>query len=497
MRILLVSSEAVPFAKTGGLADVATGLAKALANEGNDVVLAIPCYRRFILDLARGEKIGQVEVQLRSRRVQADIYETFLDDSPLRVWLVDQPNYFDRGSLYTEGGMDYADNAERFLFFSRAILEAARNLYLLPQVIHANDWQTGLVPAIVREQLRHSTDYARTGTVFTIHNMAFHGSFPFSDMELTGMPQKYFNWRQMEFYGRLNLLKTGIAFADMVTTVSPTYAREICTSEYGYGLDPALMDCGDRLVGILNGVDPEAWNPEIDPLISEHYTAQSVGPGKAACKAALQKDLGLAPRPEAMLLGMISRLTDQKGFDLIADKAEAMLQANLQLVFLGNGEERYEKLLRDLQERYPGKVSATIGYNERLAHRIEAASDAYLMPSRFEPCGLNQQYSLVYGTPPIVHSVGGLADSVIDATDENIWAGTANGFVFTKYKSEAFIEAVWRAVGMFQHRQDDWQRLIQHGMNQDLSWTSSASKYLEVYQRAIRMAQDEPRPGRS
>ncbi|MEZ5943618.1 MAG: glycogen synthase GlgA [Planctomycetaceae bacterium] len=491
MRILLVSSEALPFAKTGGLADVATGLSKALSNAGHEVVLALPCYRRHIDELARGERIGQVEVAMRMRRVKADILETTLDESPLRVWLIDQPNYFDRGSLYVEGGLDYADNSERFLFFSRAVLEAARNQYLLPDVIHANDWQTGVIPAIVSQQLRHTTDFANVGTAFTIHNMAFHGAFPAHDMALTGLPQKFFNWRQMEFYGQLNLLKTGIAFADMVTTVSPTYAREICTAQYGCGLDPVLTDCGDRLVGILNGVDPEEWNPEIDPLIPENYTLETVEAGKAACKAALQKKLGLAENPKALLFGMVSRLTDQKGFDLIAEKADAILQADVQFVFLGTGEERYENLLRDLQERYPGKVSANIGYNEQLAHQIEAAADAYLMPSRFEPCGLNQQYSHVYGTPPIVHATGGLADSVIDATEENLEERMANGFVFNKYKSDDFLEAVWRAVGMFQHHPEDWKRLQQAGMSRDWSWDQSADKYVKVYEQAISRTRSE------
>jgi starch synthase len=485
MRILFVSSEAVPFAKTGGLADVASGLCKALANAGHDVVLALPCHRRFIDELARGTAIGEVEVQMRARRVRAKVLETVMDDSPLRVWLIDQPNYFDRGALYTEGDLDYADNSERYMFFSRAVLEAARNQYLLPDIVHANDWQTGLVPAIVREQLRHTTDFAQVGTIFTIHNMAFHGSFPPHDMELTGMPQKYFNWRQMEFYGRLNLLKTGITFADYVTTVSPTYAREICSAQYGYGLDAALIDRGEHLVGILNGVDLEAWHPAHDPLIPQQYDAETVQEGKAVCKARLQKELGLHENKEALLFGMVSRLSDQKGFDLLSLQVHKMLEANVQLAFLGGGEARYHQMLEDLQRQYPGRVAVRFGMQERLAHWIEAGADAYLMPSRFEPCGLNQQYSLLYGTLPLVHATGGLADSVVDATEENLLAGTATGFSFRNYTPEGFIDAVWRAVGMFQYRKDDWRQMQQTGMRLDLSWESSAAKYLQLYERAL------------
>ncbi|MCA9081382.1 MAG: glycogen synthase GlgA [Planctomycetaceae bacterium] len=488
MRILLVSSEAVPFAKTGGLADVATGLAKALASDGHEVVLALPCYRRHIPEEGRGEKIGQVEVQMRMKRVRADILETDLPESSLRVWLIDQPNYFDRASLYVEGGFDYADNSERFLFFSRAVLEAAHNLYFLPHIIHANDWQTGVIPAIVREQLRQTVDFNGVGSVFTIHNMAFHGSFPPWDLELTGLPQKLFNWRQMEFYGQLDLLKTGITFADMVTTVSPTYAREICRSEFGCGLDAVLNECGDHLVGILNGVDMDAWNPELDPLIPKTYGADHLQPGKGICKETLQRELELEVNPSAMLFGMVTRLTDQKGLDLIAPNMEALLQGNTQFVFLGTGDPHYEELLRDLEIRYPGRVSATIGFHEKLAHRIEAGADAYLMPSRFEPCGLNQQYSLLYGTVPIVHRTGGLADSVIDATPENLANGTATGFSFTPYTPAAFLESVWSAVGMFQHRQDDWQRLLQIGMTRDWSWNRSAREYMRVYERALERA---------
>lgn len=487
MRILMASSEAVPFAKTGGLADVASGLSRALADEGHDVTLVLPLYRRFIAEPQRGEPVAMVGVDLRHTRVQATIRRTLLPGTSVEVLLVDQPNFYDRRQLYTEKGMDYPDNAERFLFFSRAVLEIAQTL-TRPHVVHANDWQTGLIPALVKHGREQGGQFAGIGTVLTIHNMAFHGQFPGWQMELTGLPQHYFNWQQMEYYGHLNLLKTGISMADMVTTVSPTYAREICKPDFGYGLDPLLLMRGSSLVGILNGVDMQEWNPAIDPHLEGRYTVETVREGKAACKRALQQELGLQQRQEPMLLGMISRLTDQKGLDLIVYKADELMQADIQLVFLGTGDRHFEDALRALQGRYPGRVAVQVGFNEGLAHRIEAACDAYLMPSRFEPCGLNQQYSLIYGTPPIVHAVGGLADSVVDASPENIQNGTATGFQFFHYNADAFLDAVWRAVGLFQFNPQDWEKVVQNGMRRDSSWKQSARDYLQVYQRAMSYA---------
>jgi len=487
MRILIASSEAVPFAKTGGLADVATGLSKALASAGHDVTLVIPYHCRFVPEEFRGESIGEMQIDLRNFGIKAAIRRAGLPRSTVEVLLIDQPSFFDRKGLYGSGNTDYPDNAERFIFFSRAVVEVAKTISR-PHVIHANDWQTGLVPALVHHERQQLGRLAGTGSVQTIHNMAFHGQFPAWQMELTGLPYHYFNWQQLEYYGHLNLLKGGIAMADMVTTVSPTYAREICRPEFGYGLDPLLLKRGDSLVGILNGVDTEDWNPAGDRHIPACYTSESVHLEKPQCKAALQQELGLDVRSEPLLLGMVSRLTDQKGLDLIATKADEILRADVQLAFLGTGDPYFEKELKSLQERHPGRVSATIGFNEGLAHRIEAGADGYLMPSRFEPCGLNQQYSLLYGTVPLVHAVGGLADSVVDANEHNILAGTATGIQFTSYHPEAFLEAVWRMVGLFSHRRDVWRQIMRNGMTTDVSWRRSAEAYLHVYSRALGQA---------
>ena len=483
----MASSEAVPYAKTGGLADVATGLSRALSDAGHDVTLVIPCHRRMIPENKRGEPVALLSVDLRHTSIKATIRRTLLPGSNVEVLLVDQPNFFDRAGLYTEHGSDYPDNAERYIFFCRSVMEIARTLTRC-QIIHVNDWQTGLIPALLRDERQRGGRFAGVGSVMTIHNMAFHGQFPSWQMELTGLPQHYFNWQQLEYYGNLNLLKTGISMADMVTTVSPTYAREICRPEYGYGLDPLLLMRGTSLVGILNGVDMNEWNPETDKHLEENYTLKTVNEGKAANKAALQEELGLDVRSEPLLFGMVSRLTDQKGLDLICAKADDILQADVQFAILGTGDKYFEDTLRGLASRYPGRVSVTVGFDEGLAHRIEAGSDAYFMPSRFEPCGLNQQYSLIYGTPPLVHAVGGLADSVIDASRENLDEGTANGIQFSSYNAEAFLEAVWRMVGLFAYHRADWEKMIEAGMSRDWSWSRSAEEYLNVYERAIQSA---------
>ncbi len=484
MRIMMVASEAVPLAKTGGLADVSTGLSKALADAGHEVALVLPCYRQFISEADRGTVVGEVQVSFPGAVINAEVYETTIPESKVKVLLIDRPSFFDREGLYVEDGHDYGDNAERFLFFSRAAVEVAKSLFV-PDVIHANDWQTGLVPALIFQARENGEPLGSIGTTFTIHNMAFHGEFPSLQMTNTGLDSEYFNWEQLEYFGKLNLLKGGIATADKVTTVSPTYATEICQPEYGYGLDPALEHRGTDLVGILNGVDMNVWNPAVDSKLPEQYTAQNYSAGKSACKSALQQELGLHENPDAMLFGLVSRLTDQKGLDLITQKAIQILGADVQFAFLGTGDSRYETILSDLQQAYPGKVAAVIGFDDGLAHRIEAGSDAYFMPSRFEPCGLNQQYSLIYGTPPLVHAVGGLADSVVDANRHTLDNGTATGFTFSNYDADLFLETVWRSVGMFQHHKDDWNKLVTNGMTRDSSWNRSAQEYVDVYQSAI------------
>lgn len=488
MRIVLASSEAVPFSKTGGLADVATALPKALAQIGHDVSLITPYYPQMMkrngVQPPSVESTGMtIRIPIGHRFADGKILKSTLPGSRINVYLIEQPTYFDRPGLYVEHDQDYRDNSERFVFFSRAVLEATKALGLRPDIVHANDWQTGLVPALLRIEYRGTHGFEHAASVFTIHNMSFQGQFWHWDMLLTGLDWKYFNWRQMECYGHLNLLKTGISFADLVTTVSPTYSREIQTPEFGCGLNAALSARHDDLIGILNGVDTEVWNPATDTHIPHHYSANSLD-GKAACKAALQKKCGLPVRPDVMLIGSISRMTHQKGFQLVEQCSEMLLDQDIQLVFLGSGEPRFEQLLLNMAQSHPEKVKTTIGYDEELSHEIEAGADAFLMPSEFEPCGLNQMYSLIYGTVPIVRAVGGLADSVVDASDENMANGSANGFSFREFRSDVLFWNICRARAMFAHK-PKWNQLQQAGMKQDWSWKHSANEYIQVYQRAI------------
>lgn len=486
MRIVLASSEAVPFSKTGGLADVATALAKALDARGHDVTLFVPHYpqiqkQRQTPPIHPGD-LG-FSVPIGGREVNGRVNWSELPGSGVRVVLVDQPDYFDRPGLYQAGGHDFPDNCERFVFFSRAVTELCRRLVLRPQILHANDWQTGLIPALLAVELAREPGFRETASVFTLHNMAFQGSFWHWDMTLTGLDWQYFNWRQMESYGHLNLLKTGIAFANRLNTVSPTYALEICTPEAGCGLDGILRARRDHLSGILNGIDPHDWNPATDLLIPQTYSAATFTEGKVACKQALQERMGLEVR-DVPVFGMVSRMTSQKGFDLIEHQAEAIMALDLQLAVLGTGDPHYEHVMRELAARYPGRVGVTIGFDEQLAHQIEAGSDAYLMPSLYEPCGLNQMYSLTYGTLPIVRRVGGLADTVVNLDADSELNQTATGFVFDNYRSEDLLSEIQRAVTVYADR-SRWNQLVLNAMGTDWSWDRSARDYESLYEAAL------------
>ncbi len=494
MRIVLAASEAVPFSKTGGLADVATALAKTLDAMGHDVTVIIPDYRE--IRQAKKQQLPDVadtgmrfSLSMNGRYVNGGVNWTMFPGTSVRVLLVTQSYYFDRPQLYMENGEGYKDNCERFCYFSRAVLEICQQMVLRPDIIHCNDWQTGLIPALLHTQYARRPGFENAASVMTLHNMAYQGRYWHLDMHLTGMEWRYFNMRQMEMWGDLNLLKTGIAFADQITTVSPTYAREICTTEGGEGLDALLSFRGSDLVGILNGIDETVWNPETDPHLAQNYSASAVDPGKAECKKALQQRMGLPTRSNVPMFGMVSRMSDQKGFDLLAECASRLLFHDVQFVFLGTGDPRYEYFLQHLAEQHPSKVATLIGFDDSLAHQIEAGSDAFLMPSRFEPCGLNQMYSLRYGTLPVVRKVGGLADSVVDCTPSALSNQTATGFVFEDYSSAAFAETVERAIDLYRQPLV-WQKVVHTGMSVDWSWQNSALKYADVYRRALERRHD-------
>ncbi|RUL87322.1 glycogen synthase GlgA [Tautonia sociabilis] len=489
MKVLLLSAEVDPFAKTGGLADVAAALPRALRDLGHEVAVILPAYRRA---LAAGPEIRDtgaiVRAPIARRSVEGRILASALPPGDVPVYLIDRPSYFDRRGLYGEDGQDYPDNCERFVFFQRAALEAIRVLGLSPDVIHCNDWQTGLVPVYLEEVYRRQpgSPFRAVGTVMTIHNLAYQGAFWHLDLPLTGLDWSLFNPARLEAHGLLNFLKAGLVYADVLSTVSPTYAREIQTPEGGRGLDGLLRARRGRLHGIVNGIDPTAWNPAIDPHLAARYTVRTWPAGKQANKAQLQAEAGLDPRPELPLLAAIGRLDVQKGWDLIIEGAEALLSRNLQLVVLGTGDPRFERALDRLAAAHPGQLRAFLEFSQPRAHRIEAGADLFLMPSLYEPCGLNQLYSLAYGTVPLVRATGGLADTVVDATPEALRDGSATGFSFVEPSAEALIAAVDRALALWRCR-DSWARLVDSGMRADWTWHRSARAYVELYDEAQRL----------
>lgn len=478
----MATSEAVPFAKTGGMADVCGTLPIELARLGHEVTLILPAYRGIAAAGLPIEPTGvQFEVAIGNKAVAGRYLRSKLSGGAVTVYFVEQNQYYDRPGLYQEHGQDYKDNCERFVFFSRAVLEAVRLLDLEVDVLHANDWQTGLVPAYLKVEYRGVPGYEQIGTLFTVHNMAYQGIFWHWDMLLTGLDWKYFNWQQMEFFGSLNLLKTGLIFSDRLNTVSPRYAEEIQAAPLGCGLEGVLQHRRDVLSGIVNGVDYAEWNPQTDRNLPANYDAESLAQGKAACKAALQAKLGLPVSPRTPLLAFVGRIAEQKGIDLIVATIRDWVQSHdAQWVILGQGEPRYEEQLALLSERFPQKVAARLEFSNALAHRIEAAADIFVMPSRFEPCGLNQLYSLKYGAVPVVRATGGLVDTITNLDARSAADGTATGFSFADYSPLALAETLDRACNTY-GQADAWQRLVQTGMRQDWSWTASARRYVDLY----------------
>ena len=487
MNIYMIVSELAPFAKTGGLADVAASLPAALARLGHDVRIALPFYRA--VDRRRHglrATSRQLSVAAGSTMHQLRVWEAALPGAAVPVYALECGPLFDRGGLYQEGGRDYPDNLERFSVFSQAALQLPPALGWAPDIVHAHDWQAALAVAHLRlGTLGRQAAFAETATVFTVHNLAYQGLFPRDQWSLTGLPESAFSVDGLEFWGRINVLKGGLQRADLLTTVSPAYRREVQTSGFGCGLDGVLRERSKKFVGILNGIDTEIWNPRTDPRIAARYSPSKLS-GKPRCKRALQERLGLPPQPD-LLIGMIQRLAEQKGIDIFIQALESLMALPVQVALLGTGEPRYEARLRAAAERSPGRLSVSLTFDDALAHQIEAGADAFLMPSRFEPCGLNQMYSMRYGTVPIVRRVGGLADTVTNLTPKTRAAKTATGFVFAEHAPAALTAAVRRAVTVFGDRAL-WTGLMKTGMRKDFSWKRSAREYVEVYRRALQVA---------
>ena len=472
LKVLIVSSEAAPFIKSGGLGDVVGSLPKALKALGADVRVVIPKFRKIknenYIDV---EYLGGFDVKLGWRTQKAGI---LLKNGEVPTYFVENDFYFGREDLY-----GYGDDNERFAFFSKAVLDMLPFVDFIPDIIHCNDWQTGPVPMILRETYRKITYLQNIKTVYTIHNLQYQGNFDPSSMEMLDLPWYLYDNGTVEFYGRMSYMKAGLMYADIISTVSETYAGEIQTEEYGYGFDGIIRSRKDRLRGIINGIDYKLNDPETDSRIDVNYTIDTVEKKKEN-RRLLQEQLGLERRDVPMIC-MISRLADQKGFDILSCSMERLMQNDIQFVILGTGEKRYEDMFRYYENRWKGRFCSYIKFDDTLAQKIYASGDMFLMPSRFEPCGLGQMFSLRYGTVPIVRKTGGLADSVEQFNRET---GTGNGFLFETYDAEGILWAVGEAMKTYYDSQA-WSILVRNCMRTKLSWNDSAEKYMELYREML------------
>ena len=473
-RLLFVASEVYPLVKTGGLADVAGSLPAVLQEEGVDVRILLPAYRDVLDKTGPLPEVARVELAGE----QVSVLETTLPGTQVTTWLLSHAAFSERAGnpYHDENGNPWEDNAERFMCLSRlaaAIALGDAAMDWTPDVLHCNDWHTGPAIALAHQAVQ------RPRTVFTIHNLAHMGMFDQATFTRLQLPENLWSGDGLEFYDQLCFIKGGLVFADWVTTVSPTYADEICYSPGGMGLEGLLSHRRGHLVGILNGIDESVWNPETDPLLTENYSADNLA-GKLANKRALQRELGLECSDEQLLFGFVGRLAEQKGLDLLLPLLDELLRLPAQLVVLGTGDPELERQLEELAAHNEGRTAVILAHNEAMAHRIEASADVFLMPSLFEPCGLNQMYSLRYGTLPLVRAVGGLADTVTDASEENLAGGTATGFVFAEPEVESLRSALQRALQLWPDK-DRWHRMQMTAMAEDFSWQRSALQYLELY----------------
>lgn len=480
MRVLFVSAEAYPLAKTGGLADVSRALPMALAKRGIDVRLLLPGYPGAITRIEKPRIVAKIEPILGIS--DAVLVSGKLPDADLPVWLIDSPSLFRRGGgLYQdETGQAWPDNALRFAFLSHVGAKLAMGQTKIdwqPDVVHTNDWHTGLLPLLLSLEKK-----PRPSTVFTSHNMAFQGNFPPDVLKTIDIPESCYTNGSIEFYGQVSFLKAGLSYADRITTVSPNYAREILTAEFGCGMEGMMRQRGRDFVGILNGIDLSLWDPSIDFHLAQTYRASDIS-GKRTCKAALQREVGLPENPDIPLIGFVSRLTHQKMADVILEAIPGIAAQDAQFVLVGEGDPAMEAAFMQAQAKYAGRVAAYIGYGEPLAHRLQAGSDILLAPARFEPCGLTQLYALRYGTPPVVRRTGGLADTVTDATPETVTDRTATGFVFDEPTLSGLNAALDRALSLYREPLT-WRRLQLQAMAQNYSWDLSAAKYIELYRAA-------------
>jgi starch synthase len=478
MQIAFAASECVPFSKTGGLADVVGALPQAVAALGHQVSVYLPKYRQT--------KLPDAKLAVRSITIPFDDRYRFCsvidggNRSGVHYYFVDYPPFFDRDALYGTSSGDYPDNAERFALFSRGVLEASKILGA-PQVFHCHDWQSALIPVLLQAQYVEDPAFREVATVFTIHNMGYQGLFSPDTLPLLTLPWDLFTISKMEFFGNVNFLKGALVSSDFITTVSRKYSQEIQTTEFGFGLEGVLRDRGSRVTGILNGVDYAEWSPEVDKFTAAKYSPQDLS-GKANCKQDLLAAFGISdPDLRLPVIGIVSRFAAQKGFDLISQIMDRLAREDMIVVALGSGDKPYEDMFVRLNKQFPRKIAVKVAYDNALAHKIEAGSDMFLMPSKYEPCGLNQIYSLKYGTVPVVRATGGLDDTI---EPWNPRTGKGTGFKFSEYSGEALLLTIKEALKAFQDR-SSWQTLMRNGMNKDFSWNASAKEYVRIYEKAL------------
>ena len=481
LRVLFAATEAVPFAKTGGLADVVGALPKFLQPLGCELKLVMPYYRSVKKSGIPLKALkNEIEVPVGDEIIEADLFQGQLNET-IPVYFIGREEFFDREYLYGTPRGDYFDNAERFIFFSRAVLSLCRNLGFSPDLIHHHEWQTGLIAAYLKSIYGNDPVFSETAVVFTIHNIAYQGLFKKEKFRLTGLPSEMYNPEGVEFWERINFMKAGIVYADVINTVSRKYSEEIQTPEYGYGLEGILRKRKEDLYGIVNGVDYQDWDPSHDPHLVARYDVADLS-GKRECKKDLLNEFHLPPSlMDIPLFGVISRLADQKGFDLMAEALDELFALDIGFVLLGTGDQKYHDLFSGVARKYPQKAGIRIAYDDRLAHKIEAGADLFLMPSKYEPCGLNQIYSLRYGTLPVVRATGGLDDTIVNYDPAT---GKGNGFKFTRYDAREFLDQIKAAISYYA-QPGHWQKLIRNAMREDFSWGRSAEAYRELYRKAL------------
>jgi starch synthase len=459
MKIVMCASEVVPFAKTGGLADVAGALPLALEEEGQDIAIVMPRYKAI------------QDSKFQIKRLKEDVSYAVAGKN-IKVYFIERDDYFNRDGLYTDKAGDYKDNLDRFSYYSKKVLELLKEIKFKPDIIHVHDWQACLIPVYLKNLYANDPFYKKTKTLLTIHNIGYQGLFPKEEFPKLGLDWSLFGIEGLEFYDKINILKGGMIFSDLINTVSPTYSKEIQTKEFGFGLEGVLNKRRNSVFGILNGLDYSIWNPETDEFIAKNYSAKTIE-DKNKCKADLQKTCHLPAEKGIPLFGIVSRLAEQKGFDILAEAINAICKMDLQLVILGTGDQKYHILLGDIVKKFPKVISLYLKFDDPLAHKIYAGSDMFLMPSKYEPCGLGQLISLRYGTIPLVFKTGGLADTVSDK----------NGFIFDKYSKDALIQKIKKSLAAFSNK-GKWGILMQEAMACNFSWETSAEEYVRLYEKA-------------